>query len=70
MSKTRHGEHLTRFSHLIRMLERPAVDTVVGGVEAALWEPGDVPCLEAAGADSVEGAIPVKSVPGHLRSVR
>lgn len=34
--------------YLVRMLERPAIDTVVGRVQAALGEPGDVPVLEAA----------------------
>ena len=52
--------------HLIGVLESPAVDAVVRGVQAALWEPDDVAFLEAAGADGVEGAIPVKGLPGHL----
>ena len=47
--------------YLVRVLERPAIDAVVGRVEAAFGEPDDVSGLEAAGADGVEGAVPVQS---------
>ena len=39
----------------------PAVDAVVGGVEAAFGEPDDVAGGEGAGLDGVEGAVPVES---------
>ena len=48
----------------------PAVDTVVGRVEAALREPNDVPVLEATGANGVEGSVPVEGLFGHLRRIR
>ena len=53
-------------SHLIGVLECPAVDTVEGSVETALWEPDDIAGLEATSAHGVKGTIPVKGLPGHL----
>ena len=50
------------------MLERPSVDTVVGGVEAAFGEPDDVAGGEGAGFDGVEGAVPVQGFAGGLRN--
>lgn len=52
--------------HLIGVLECPAVDAVVGSIQTTLREPDNVTVLEAAGADGVEGAIPVKGFPCHL----
>lgn len=51
---------------LVRVLEGPAVNTVVGCVHVTLGEPSDVAILEGAGADGVEGAIPVEGLPSHL----
>ena len=65
-SRSRCGEEKQAGKYLVRVLERPTIDAVVGRVEAALGEPDDVAVLEGAGADGVEGAIPVKGVPGHL----
>ena len=58
------SEHCS--TYLVGVLECPAVDAVVGRVQVALREPGDVAVLEAARANSVEGTIPVKSLPSHL----
>ena len=51
------------------MFEGPSVYAVVGGVEAALWEPDDVALVEGAGADGLEGAVPVEGLTGHLHTV-
>ena len=48
------------------MFEGPAVDAVVGGVEASLREPCYIACFESARSDGVEGAIPVQSFPRSL----
>lgn len=42
------------------MPERPAVDTVVGSIQPAFWEPHDVTSLETARSDSLERAIPME----------
>lgn len=48
------------------MLEGPAVDAVVGCVETALGEPGNVASLEAAGANGPERAVPVQRLASFL----
>lgn len=45
----------------------PAVNTVVRSIQIALREPSDVAVLKATRAHSMEGDIPVKGLPGHLR---
>lgn len=42
------------------MPERPAVDTVVGSIQPAFWEPDYVTSLETAPSDSLERAIPME----------
>ena len=54
-------------AHLVGVLERPAVDAVVGRVETALGEPDDVAVFERARADGAEGAVPVQELPCHLQ---
>lgn len=54
-------------THLVRVLVRPAVDAVVGGVEAALGEPLDVARLEPARADRLKVAVPIERLLGRLR---
>lgn len=51
---------------LVWVLECPAVNTVVGGVEGTLREPGDIPGGEATGPDGLEGSVPVEGLPRHL----
>lgn len=53
---------------LIGMLESPSIDTVVGSIEASLWEPDDVTGREASRSNGLEWAVPMKGLPGHLRS--
>lgn len=53
-------------THLVRVLEGPAVDAVVRGVELALGEPSNVSLLEAAVPDSLEGDIPVNRLASEL----
>lgn len=44
----------------------PAIDAVVGGVDAALGEPGDIAVLEAPAAHGLEVAVPVQQLAGGL----
>lgn len=57
-------------AYLVRSLECPTIDAVVGGIYVALREPGNVAILKATRAHGVERAIPVKSLPSHLRMRR
>ena len=45
---------------LVRVLERPTVDTVVGSVQTTFREPDDVSVLEISGANGVEWSIPMQ----------
>jgi len=60
-----------RASYLVWMLERPAVNAIVRGVEAAFGEPRDVSVLKRARSDSFEGFVPVQSftrgLVGHMQ---
>lgn len=53
-------------THLVGVLERPTINTVVGGVEAALGEPSDITGGESTRPDSLERAIPVQGLACHL----
>jgi hypothetical protein len=53
-------------THLVGILERPAIKAIVARVEAAFREPGDVAVLEVASTDSREGAVPVEQIGGSL----
>ena len=57
--------------YLVWMLERPAVNAIVGGVEAAFREPHDVSGLKRAGSDGFKGFIPVQGLTcGLVRHMR
>jgi hypothetical protein len=45
---------------LVRVLESPAIYTVVRCIESTFREPSDISCLKAAGSDGVERSIPIK----------
>ena len=59
--------HARRKCYLVGVLEGPAIDAVVGSVQVSFREPSNITVLEAARANGVEGAIPVKGLPGHLQ---
>ena len=63
MNYTMHGRRFVgqSGSHLIGVLEGPAVDTVEGGVQPTLGEPDNVASLETTSTDGVEWSVPVKS---------
>jgi hypothetical protein len=50
---------------LVGVLERVAIDAVVGGVEAALDKPGVVAVSEAAAVDGLEVAVPSEKLAGE-----
>ena len=45
----------------------PSVDAVVRGVETAFGEPDDIPSLEVAGANGLEGTIPIEGLSSDLQ---
>ena len=56
--------------HFVRMLEGPSVDAVVRRIESAFREPSDITCLEPAGSNGLEWAVPVKGLASNLSLVR
>ena len=56
-------------AHLLGILERPAIDTIVRCVQPTLWEPLDVAVYEGARAYGVEGAIPDENLACFLRAI-
>ena len=60
------GTEICKHANLIRVLESPAINTVVGSVEVPFWEPSNVSVLEAARPDGPEGDVPMQQLRRHL----
>src|SRR4051794_15784405 len=58
---------MRRRRNLVWVLECPAVNAVVRGVETALWEPDYVACCKATRSNGLERTIPMKGFARHLR---
>ena len=54
-------------TNLVRVLESPAINTVVRGVDVAFWEPCNVAILKTTRSYGLERAIPVEGLPSHLQ---
>lgn len=53
-------------TYLVGVLERPAINAIVAGVDATLREPSDIAVFEASSADGVEGTMPIEQIGGSL----